>query len=189
MLLSGCRSLAQLKGLQMTEPRSKTCPWIEFAGTLISACVGLTLLCVTLLLDLDLFELALNRVSHLHFEAHELDEFVIPIVLVLAGGMFDLVSHHFREKRNHQLHADRLRTMRVTMASVDDVINNLLNNLEFLKFNSSQYKVLDEGTVALLNDQIKEAQRKLNQIKELDAVVEQDLGQGIRCLKINDEDK
>lgn len=163
--------------------------WPDFAATSVALLLGSLLICADLFFGIDLFNFVINILSQLHIGTHEIDEFILLIMLVLLGGAIDLFQRHSREKRQHTLNADRLRTMRTTMATVEDIVNNLLNNLEYLRFTAARGAPLDEEALKLLDEQIRLTTGKLNKLSEMDIFVDKDLGQGLKCINLDKNPK
>ena len=163
--------------------------WPDFIASSITAVLGLLMIFVVLFFDIDVFEGVMAWLSHIHVENHEIDEFFIPIMLMLLGGTLDLYRYRMRESRRSMLNADRLRTMRSTMSTVEDIINNLLNNYEYLRFVAVQSNSLDDEAMALLDGQIRSATEKLNKVREMDVFIDRDLGQGIRSINLDEHHK
>ena len=126
-------------------------------------------------------------ISHLHLDNYELDEVGLAAFIIMLGVTIDLFRQKLNEKQRRKLHADRLRTMRSTMATVDDIINNFLNNMALFCSKAQLGDVLNHEEIELLESEIIATKEKLQQIHDLEVIVERDLGQEVSCLKLDTE--
>ena len=86
-------------------------------ATSLMGVVGAVLLGVVPILDIDLFEMLIDTISHLHIESHEIDEFILPITLLVIGGMFDQLLAFTRRHHQRRLLEERIRTLQSLMMS------------------------------------------------------------------------
>ena len=159
--------------------------WLNFTATLLAAFVGLLVIFFDVFLHLELFARFVAFVSHIDVRDYELDEIILLSVIVMMGSTIDMVWYRSKTKHDAKLQEERLRAMRLTMVTVEDIVNNLLNNMQYFRLKSEQGKVLDAHELALLDKQVKETTEKLKKIHALAAVIERDFGQGISGLKLD----
>jgi hypothetical protein len=72
----------------------------EFRFATTGALIGLVLLVVGVALNLEIFENTLKWLHHA--EEYEIDEFVIPVFLVLTGLLFDTLRMHNRQRMDEE---------------------------------------------------------------------------------------
>ena len=159
--------------------------WSRFTATFTAAIVGLLVIFFDLFFKLELFARFVAVVSHIDVRDYELDEFILLAVITMFGSTIDMVWYRSKAKQDIKLQEERLHAMRLTMVTVEDIINNLLNNMQYFRFKSEQGQLLDADEIALLDKQVKETTEKLEKIHALAAVAERDLGQGISGLKLD----
>ena len=90
-----------------------------------------------------------------------------------------------RHRSQQRLVQDRLHMVQVTMATVQDIVNNALNNFIFVHIEAEKSHALSPETLATFENLITETAEKLRDINELEVVAERDLGENIRSLDLN----
>ncbi len=146
--------------------------------------IGFVVIFFDLYLGLDLFGILIAGVAEFHHNDYEIDELIILMFITLIGVVIDIVGHRAKLKRRGEVINDRIRTLQLTMTSVNDIVNNLLTNMQFIKFKAEQGKVLNREEIELLDVQITETAEKIQKIHELEEILDRDLGQGISALKL-----
>ena len=95
--------------------------WATVAG----AALALALLWAALVLQLDVIKLDLQLLDRIH--QHHIDDLLTAAALFFGGLVVDMVRR--RRRRRAELEAQKLRTLKATMRTVQDIVNNFLNNL------------------------------------------------------------
>jgi len=153
--------------------------------TLAAALIGTLLVLLDIYLGLDLFGLLISNIAEFHKNDYEIDEFILFAIIILIGASIDTVWYRIELKKRNEIIDDRLHTMQLTMTSVNDIVNNLLTNMQFIQFKAEQGIVLDHEEIKLLDTQIKETAEKIQKIHELEEILDRDLGQGISGLQFD----
>lgn len=78
---------------------------------------------------------------------------------------------------NEEIHAQRVRVFRATMTTVHDIVNNLLNGLQLIRF-EAEGRVSDE-VVKLFDAAIADATAKLRALGNLQTVQEKEMATGL----------
>lgn len=100
--------------------------------TLACSLLGLAVWFVSLLTDLDLFEQLFRFVASL--ERVEADEVFFLLVLLALGASADALLYRQRHRDLLELRAQKLRTLKATMRTVQDIHGNFLNQVAFFLF-------------------------------------------------------
>lgn len=136
---------------------------------------------------LDVFE-GLHLSFHemlLFMERFEGDALLLVLVFILMAWFFDLVILRAKERREHEMDQQRMRVMRATMATVQDVVNNFLNNLQLFRFEAEQSQALQPEHLQQFDELIKETAHKIKSINALERFAECEVCEGMTALKID----
>lgn len=116
-----------------------------------------------------------------NFKAHEIIQLALYIMLAIA---IDQYRNAARSRRARQLDQDRVRVVQSTMATVQDIVNNALNNLVFIQIEAEKSAALPQETLQTFDSIITDTAKKLKDIRELEHVSERALGSNIHSLKM-----
>jgi signal transduction protein with GAF and PtsI domain len=97
-------------------------------------------------------------------------------MVTTAAGQFAPIVGDARLKHEAQLQAERLRVVQVTMRTVQDIVNNCLNQLQLLRI-EAEGKVPDESLV-LFDDAIRVASDKLTALGNIHEFTEHHMAVG-----------
>ncbi|HEY9078730.1 hypothetical protein [Magnetovibrio sp.] len=124
-------------------------------------------LLVTLYYNLDVFEefgRAFSAFLHV-VEPYEGDE-VIPVLVLLGFGYVgDLLRQRRQVRYEQEISAQRLAATQVMMGSVQDVVNNFLNNMQLFRFEAERTGALGGADLQHFDDLIAQTARKLKEIE------------------------
>ena len=105
-------------------------------------------------------------------------------VVAFIALVFARQSEHERElrrdlQRRHalQLQAEQLRVVQVTMRTVQDIVNNCLNQLQLLRMDAEEGRVSAES-IRLFDQAITDAESRLKRLGDLEAYAEKQLEVG-----------
>ena len=118
-------------------------------------------------LDLDLFERVTGFI--LANDALELDELSFLILPALAGVMADV----FRRAHAQRIETQKLKTFRETMREVHHIMNNFLNQIQYIRLLIEENDSLPPENLRLMDQIINEAAVKLRELSHKSS----DLGQ------------
>jgi len=82
----------------------------------------------------------------------------------------------------------RLLTLRATMSTVHDIVNNFLQNLQLFRLEVEKSNAIGEDYLRLLDSLIDETTTKLKTIGELDEVVETEMQSGVTTLEYEEKE-
>lgn len=116
----------------------------------------------------------LPRLSMLIFRAAAIA--VIAIVFARQAEYERELRHDMQRRHELELRAEQLRVVQVTMRSVEDIVNNTLNQLQLLRLEADG--LVPEETVASFDGAIRDASAKLKQLSELHAFAEKQMAIG-----------
>jgi len=92
-----------------------------------------------------------------------------------------LAELHDLTHQRLEVQKERVKVLHATMRTVQDIVNNGLNNLQLVRIEAEEKKALDPETLSLMDRIIRETSDKLKKLGSLDAVpeVEMAIGTGI----------
>ena len=116
-----------------------------------------------------------------NLKAHEIIQLALFVVLAVA---VDQYRNAARNRHERQLEQDRVRVVQSTMATVQDIVNNALNNLVFIQIEAEKSAALSRETLQTFDHIITDTAEKLKDIRELEHVSERALGSNIHSLNM-----
>ena len=142
----------------------------HFKNTTMGGIIGLAILAYAFVLKGDVFDYLVDLLAYL--EHYEIDEIVVAGVVVFVGLVLDLVLMKHQKERHIELQEQRLRVLKATMTTVQDIVNNFLNNLVFFRLEAETKGALSENALRTMDSLIYETSAKLTALGELDSLPE-----------------
>jgi hypothetical protein len=84
-----------------------------------------------------------------------------------------------RQKHELEMQEERLKVLRSTMVTVQDIVNNALNSMQLFQLKAMEQNALDPESLDLMSDIIHDTAAKLNRIAELDSTPEKPMAVGV----------
>ena len=154
----------------------------DYRATCICALLGAAIYVLSLAFDIDIFEALLELLRRC--EHAEADEIVIAAVLTAGGLIADLVRMRQRRSRELEVQRQRLRVLKATMRTVQDIVNNALNGLVLMRLEGESGKPLDRESLRLMDSIIYETSQKLKELGDLDDTPEREIDSGITMIDV-----
>ncbi len=150
---------------------------IEMRFTLAGVSLGTGLILTAVFTKIDLVRLNLNLLESLH--QREVDDMLTGVGLMLAGLIVDhlLSRNRMRRRQQTEIEAQEIRTHKATMRTVQDIVNNFLNNLMLFEMPSKGN--LPDGSLDTVEELIQHTAKQLRSLGDLESVVETRLAVGI----------
>jgi hypothetical protein len=145
----------------------------EWTWTGIAAIVGATLVLTSVLTNFDFVRINFRVLERI--QKHSVDDIVVGIALVSVGFIVDLSNR--RRRRRVETAEQRLRVLKATMRTVQDIMNNLLNNMQLFRLDAEG--VLPDTTLKEMDEAIDRAATKIRALGNLDAVIEKPMASGV----------
>jgi hypothetical protein len=124
--------------------------------------------------NLDLVQLGNWFVNEL--QPHRIDDFVAAIALAVVGISIDNRRDKKHDRLKLQIQADRLAVLKATMRTVQDLVNNFLNNMQLVQLEAGD--ALSQETLELLERITFETSSKLKALGDLGYVPETQMAIG-----------
>jgi hypothetical protein len=143
----------------------------RFLYTSFALLLAAMVLVAAVYLDIDL----LPGIGIVGIEPSEAGEVTLALFLILPAFLIDRIV--WRERRYEaNLQAERLRVVQVTMRTVQDIVNNALNQLQLVRLEAEAHVTQD--VLALFDGTIHETAAKLRELGDLETYVETQMAAG-----------
>ena len=146
-------------------------------ATLLALIMGLGIYLITVLFDLDLFEIITKFLASL--EKYEVDELFIVLIFLIFGLTFDLIQNVKEKQHLLDIRNQRLRVLKATMTTVLHIVNNFLNNLQLFRMEAEEKQLLSSESMATMNNGIQVTSTKLKILADLDDTPEIEVTPGL----------
>ena len=123
----------------------------------------------------DISRFDLPGVEAIGIDRSETDAIVIAFLLIIPAFLADRATTSQR-MRETQLLDERLRVLRVTMRTVQDIVNNSLNQLQLLRLEAEGH--VSDDTLTLFDRTIQDTALQLTALGNLTIFVEKPMGTG-----------
>jgi hypothetical protein len=151
---------------------------LRFPFTTAAAVFAVIVVSAALIGDINLIELPIALMNRI--KQHEVDDVVTALVLVIAALLTDSFRAARREKREAERQAEReaeqLRVVHVTMRTVQDIVNNCLNQLQVLRMAAED--LVPEESLGVFDKAIQETSAKLKALGDLEVFAEKQMAVG-----------
>ena len=142
-----------------------------FIGTVL----GVAILVLILSTSFNIFDTGLREL--LHIENDELDELVTAFLLMIAGFVIDVFRARGFARRQSEIDEHRLQVLQATMRTVQDLVNNFLNNMQLFRMEAEEGEITPES-LKVFDNLIFETAAKLKALGDLESVVEYKMAPG-----------
>jgi hypothetical protein len=152
---------------------------MKFLRNHLVTCIAILIAVLVLLgiffTDFDVIETGLKDIVRL--ENNEIDELVTAFLIVIFGLIIDQMRARSRARRRSEIDEQRLRVLKATMRTVQDVMNNFLNNMQLFRMEAEEGPLSPES-LKLFDDLIFEASEKLTALGDSKVVNEIEMASG-----------
>ncbi|NQU57873.1 MAG: hypothetical protein HQ513_11615 [Rhodospirillales bacterium] len=150
--------------------------------TLAAAVFSLFYVYMYSFINIDLFKLLVASLEII--EESNSEELFLGIVFVLTGFLIDNILYWRKKVRKREIDKVKLATLRATMATVHDVVNNFLNSLLIFRLEAEKSAAMKDESLKMLDDLTTDTAGKLREIDDLENIFERDFGSGISGIVI-----
>ena len=119
--------------------------------------------------------------------SNRLDDFLAVVTVILIGLAFDSIFAGARRRREMEIREQRLRVLKATMRTVQNIVNNSLNNLQLFRIEAEG--LLPPESLRAFDRIVKQTSAELRHLGDLTSTPEVHLatGVGIEFHVANDE--
>jgi K+-sensing histidine kinase KdpD len=156
---------------------------LRFPFTSAAAMFAVFVVSAALIGDINLIDfpvLVMNRI-----EKHEVDDIFTALLLLIVALIVDQIRAARREKREAQrqaeqrkaeLQAEQVRVVQVTMRTVQDIVNNCLNQLQLLRLDAED--IVPAESLRLFDEAIQQTSSQLKTLGDLEVFAESQMAVG-----------
>jgi hypothetical protein len=145
----------------------------RYPYTSVALALALVVFVASLIWDFNVF--ALPSFDIIGIEQSEIGEIVIAFLLVIPAFFVDRVVARQRA-HEAQLLAEQLRVLRVTMRTVQDIVNNNLNQLQLLRFEADGH--VPNETLTHFDSTIRDTVARLTALGNMEVFAEKPMEAG-----------
>ena len=158
-----------------------------FTATFISAFISLTMLMVSLVFNLDFFEKIIELLEVI--EHLELDEFIIPLFILMIGVSIDSYHKYTKKKKLILIAATKLESLQTIIRTVQDIVGNSMNNLILYSIEAKETGKLSEKSIKELDTLILSTTNMINELANTNEIHEKEIGDGMFVINTTDNNE
>jgi len=147
--------------------------YINIKFAFFSLFISLIIYLLTIFFNINLFRPLSN--IFINIEKHKRDQFFIVIIIILIGVIIDFRRYKKKKMELIVIQKHRLDTLKSTMHTVNDIVNNFLQTIVFCRGEIKEDKLLDPETLKMLDTAINQTTGRLKKLEELEVVKEIEL--------------
>ena len=148
---------------------------VKFPSTVIGLIIASILVLSASIGNVDLVKLDLKFLESIH--QHEIDDILTGFLIILVGLIIDEIRTARAHRREAETTEAKLRTLKATMRTVQDLVNNCLNGLQLFRLDAEE-AVPTAESLQMFDRLITETATKINTIANLESVEEVPLASG-----------
>jgi hypothetical protein len=145
----------------------------EWSATAIASILGIGLVLMALLTDFDFVKLNLAFLERI--DKRSADDVVVGVAIIFVGLTVDLSNR--RRQRQAEMAEQRLRVLKATMRTVQDIVDNFMNNIQLFRMEAEG--ALPEETLKQLDGVVEEVAKQIRALGNLDEVKEKQMASGL----------
>ena len=107
------------------------------------------------------------------------------LLIMLFALYAQITSTKVERLREEKL---KLSTLKATMSTVHDIVNNFLNNLQLFRMEAEESGAISTESLELFDSIIDEAASRLKELGDLEEIAERDLGDGRKSIVVQPRD-
>jgi hypothetical protein len=163
--------------------KSKTKILGGYPATIVGVLLGGALL-VAVLGNINVFNVRIPALDRI--QKDEVDELVVALMLITVGICVDLFWRRRMRKQEAavrarlyqaEIQAQRLRVLKATMRTVQDIVGNFLQGMQLFLLNAPSS--MPEKSLAMVDDLIQDTAGKLRALGNLESTPEMEMAVGV----------
>jgi hypothetical protein len=138
----------------------------DYKLTFVGIVISLTLWSITALFDLDLFAQVVEFLES--FEAFEVDEFIIPTMILFLFLSLNVSRLH----RKQGVRVGSLKIYKAMLTSTHHILNNFLNQMQLFKMTAESTEGFPEDVLELYDEIMDDALAQIHQLSNITSIDE-----------------
>ena len=147
---------------------------LRFPFTTAALLLAVIVITASLTTNINFIEVPFGILDRI--EQHEIDDIVTAVLLVLVAVVADRVTAARRRQRELELEDERIRVVQVTMRTVQDIVNNCLNQLQLVRMEAEDH--VSPETLALFDQSIQDTAAQLRALGDITKYAEEQMVMG-----------
>jgi hypothetical protein len=111
-------------------------------------------------------------------EEYQVDELALALLIFFFGYFIDALRSIRSKKRQTEIHQQRLRVLKATMTTVQDIMNNFLNGLVLFRIQAIKKNELSPQSFDRMDSLIRDTAQKLKALSDLEDTPEKHIAEG-----------
>ncbi len=148
-----------------------------YRSTLIAVIISIVGFTISHLANVEFFEHIVALLEAV--EDYEVDELLLGVGLVGSGLLIDLILQKSKHNHQIQIQTHRLRVLKATMTTVNDIVNNFLNIVLLFRIEAESENGLSQESLNSLETTIRKTTQKLKTLSDMQATPEKEVAPGI----------
>jgi hypothetical protein len=136
---------------------------VRFPVTSAASVVAVAVISAAVMGDVDIVKLNVEFFRWL--EPHEIDDVAVSLGLIFVGLVIDCSIARRRAKQEAEVQTQRLHILKATMRTVQDIVNNFLNNMQLFRMEAEA--MLSAESVELFDELVQDTSAKLKALGDL----------------------
>lgn len=134
--------------------------------TFIGLALGTATLALNLVFGIELFELFVETLESL--EQYEIDELVIPVLILVLFSTFDQIRH----KRARKVEREKMKIYKAMLSSTHHILNNFLNQMQLFKMTAEDTSNFDPEVLSIYDVVIADAKTQIENLSNISDIDE-----------------
>jgi hypothetical protein len=141
----------------------------KYKLTLIGLVLSSIVFIITYSLNLDLFEIMIEKLKAL--EKFEIDEIIIPIFIFSIFAFFDQT----RRQKSQEVEYEKIKIYKAMLLSTHHILNNFLNQVQLFKMTAERTPGFDPEVLSLYNTVIENASTQIEALGNITNIDEKSI--------------
>lgn len=124
---------------------------------------------LSLAFHLDLFELSISLLRE--FEHFEIDELILPLVIIFICFVADILKH----RKNHKIESEKVKIYKAMLSSSHHILNNFLNKMTLVKLSAEENKDFPKEVIEIIERASIEASVQIKALSNIEEVDDQSI--------------
>jgi len=156
----------------------------QYKYTIVTSVIAALFYLFVLLTNADIMEHIMSFLQK--YERFELNELLIAGFIISMGIIADISLHKIEKEYSLKLNEQRLQVLRSTTRSLQDIINNMIVGLQFLRINAEENDCLDKEALDMIDTLVSKTTLKINTLGNLENASERELYAGLSIIDFDD---
>ena len=146
----------------------------DYSLTAIGIILGLSILFVSIFLNVELFEMVINELEYL--EKYEIDEFLIPSFIIFWFALVDQIKKH----KTQQIEHEKIKIYKAMLFSTHHILNNYMNQMMLFKITAKKTPGFDSKVLSMYDEIIKDTSTQIEALGNITDINEESINKSVK---------